>query len=145
IVIGAILSAWIALVLLTNPSGQFPLNDDWSYSRVAQTLVDHGRLRFTAFTSMTLIAQVLWGALFCLPFGFSFLALRLSTLTLAAIGVVASYFLLREIRVNRHVALLGACILALNPFYFSLSVTFMTDVPFCAVSMLSLLFFVRAF
>jgi hypothetical protein len=136
---------WSAVVFLANPSGDFPLNDDWSYSRAVETLVDHHRLQFTDFTSVTLIAQVLWGALFCLPFGFSFLALRLSTLTLGALGIVATYLLLREVRANRQTALLAASVLALNPLYFSLSFTFMTDVPFVAVSMLSLLFFVRAF
>lgn len=137
--------AWSALVFLVNPVGDFPLNDDWSYSRSVETLIDHGRLQFTAFNSMTLIAQVGWGALFCLPFGFSFLSLRLSTLVLGALGIVAAYLLLREVRVNRQTALLGASLVAINPLYFSLSFTFMTDVPFVAVSMLSLLFFVRSF
>ena len=48
-------------------------------------------------------------------------------------------------RANRQTALLAASVVVLNPLYFSLSFTFMTDVPFFAVSMLSLLFFVRAF
>ena len=145
IIIVALIFGWVGLVLLVNPSGDFPLNDDWSYSRAVETLVDHGHLQFTAFTSMNLIAQVLWGALFSLPFGFSFLALRLSTLTLGAVGIVVTYLLLREVRANRRTAFLAASVVALNPLYFSLSFTFMTDVPFFAVSMLSLLFFVRAF
>jgi hypothetical protein len=74
-----------------------------------ETLVDHGHLSFTIWQSMPLIAQVLWGALFTLPFGFSFLALRVSTAVLGAVGIVASYFLLRELR---------ASALALNPLYF---------------------------
>lgn len=139
------LGGWSLLILLTNPSGAFPLNDDWSYSRAVETLVNHGRLQFTDFTSMTLIAQVAWGALFCLPFGFSFLALRLSTLTLGAVGILATYLLVREVRADRRTAALAASIVAFNPLYFSLSFTFMTDVPFLAISMLSLLFFVRSF
>ena len=67
---------WLFMVLLANPVGEFPLNDDWSYSRAVQNLIEHGRLELTGFTSMPLIAQVFWGALFCLPFGFSFTALR---------------------------------------------------------------------
>src|SRR5712692_3184073 len=59
---------WLLMVLLVNPAGEFPLNDDWSYSRAVQSLVEHGRLELTGFTSMPLIAQVLWGALFSLPF-----------------------------------------------------------------------------
>jgi 4-amino-4-deoxy-L-arabinose transferase-like glycosyltransferase len=140
----ALICGWSVLVVLANPSGAFPLNDDWSYSRAVETLVDHGHLSFTVWQSMPLIAQVFWGALFTLPFGFSFLALRVSTAALGALGIVATYFLLRELRASQRIALLGASTLALNPLYFSLSLTFMTDVPFCALSTLSMLFFLRA-
>lgn len=140
----ALICGWSALVVLANPSGAFPLNDDWSYSRAVETLVDHGHLSFTVWQSMPLIAQVFWGALFTLPFGFSFFALRVSTAVLGALGVVATYFLLRELGAGQRIALLGASTLALNPLYFSLSLTFMTDVPFCALSTLSMLFFLRA-
>jgi 4-amino-4-deoxy-L-arabinose transferase-like glycosyltransferase len=140
----ALICGWAVLVVLANPSGAFPLNDDWSYSRAVETLVDHGHLRFTIWQSMPLIAQVLWGALFTLPFGFSFLALRVSTAALGAVGLIATYFLLRELRTSQRVALLGAGTLALSPLYFSLSLSFMTDVPFCALSTLAMLFFLRA-
>jgi hypothetical protein len=72
---------WLLMVLLVNPAGELLLNDDWSSSRTVPSLVEHGRLECTGFTSRPLIAQVLWSALFCLPFGFSSTALRVSTLT----------------------------------------------------------------
>ncbi len=143
--IAIVLCGWFLLVLLANPTGEFPLNDDWSYSKAVENLVNHGRLEFTDFTSMTLVAQVLWGALFSLPFGFSFLALRLSTVVLGAVGVAAAYALLRELGVGRLLSLLGAAVLGLNPLYFSLSLSFMTDVPFTVASLLSILFFTRSF
>ena len=104
----ALVCGWSVLVVLANPSGAFPLNDDWSYSRAVETLVDHGHLSFTVWQSMPLITQVFWGALFTLPFGFSFLALRVSTAALGALGLVATYFLLRELRASQRIALLGA-------------------------------------
>jgi hypothetical protein len=113
--IALLVGAWLALVLLANPTGSFPLNDDWSFSKAVENLVDHGRLAFTGWTSMTLVAQVLWGAAFCLPFGFSFLALRLSTVVLGAIGIVAAYALLRELGTARRIGLLGAAVIGLNP------------------------------
>jgi 4-amino-4-deoxy-L-arabinose transferase-like glycosyltransferase len=140
-----VLCGWLLLVLVANPTGEFPLNDDWSYSKAVENLVEHGRLEFTDFTSMTLVAQVLWGALFSLPFGFSFLALRLSTVVLGAVGVAAAYALLRELGVGRPLSVLGAAVLGLNPLYFSLSLTFMTDVPFTVAALLSILFFTRSF
>lgn len=135
---------WLGMVILVNPVGEFPLNDDWSYARPVQILVEQGRLELSGFTSMPLIAQVLWGALFCLLFGFSFTVLRISTIVLGLIGILATYWLIVEISKNRMMALGGALVVATNPLYLNLSLTFMTDVPFFAFSMLAILFFLRA-
>lgn len=133
---------WVTAVLLVNPIGDFPLNDDWAYASAVRTLVESGELRLSDWTGANLIAQVLWGALFCLPFGFSFTALRLSTLVLGLVGVLATYGLLREVRASPGLALVGALSLAFSPIYFALSFTFMTDVPFAALAMVSSWFLV---
>lgn len=135
---------WITMILLVHPVGEFPLNDDWSYAHSVKWLVEEHRLQFTGWVSMPLVAQVAWGVLFCVPFGFSFTALRVSTLTLGFVGVVATYLILRESQLHRRVALAGALLLAGNPVYFALSNTFMTDVPFLAWLMVSSLLFLRA-
>src|SRR4051794_6120637 len=120
---------WVMAAIVVNPLGNFPLNDDWAYGFAVRTLFEEGDLRFSDWTATNLIAQVLWGTLFCLPTGFSFTALRLSTLVLGLIGVVATYGLLREGRAREDLSLFGALVLAFNPIYFSLSFTFMSDVP----------------
>jgi hypothetical protein len=140
----AVSCIWLLLVILVNPVGEFPLNDDWSYARAVQSLVEHGRLELTGFTSMPLISQVLWGALFCLPFGFSFTALRVSTIMLGLLGILATYGLFEEIKMERPIAFLTTMAVAFNPLYFHLSLTFMTDVPFFTFSMFAFLFFLRA-
>jgi 4-amino-4-deoxy-L-arabinose transferase-like glycosyltransferase len=132
------------MALAVNPVGDFPLNDDWSYGSAVRSLVDEGTFRLPGWVSMPLIVQILWGSLFCLPFGFSFTALRFSTLTMGLVGVLAVYALLREAKAGRKASLLGALLLACNPLYFELSNTFMTDVPFLALATLSLVFFMRA-
>jgi hypothetical protein len=123
---------WLLAVVLVNPSGDFPLNDDWAYATSVRALVEDGEFRLSHWTATNLLVQVLWGAIFCLPFGFSFTALRISTLVLGLAGILACYALLREARAGRKLALLGAWSLAANPIYFSLSFTFMSDVPFAA-------------
>jgi hypothetical protein len=92
---------------------------------------------------MTLVFQVGWGALFATLFGFSHATLRLSTLVLSLAGSIALYFLCRELGVNRERALAGALTLWFNPIVFSLSYTFMTDVPFLALFLFAVLFYVR--
>jgi 4-amino-4-deoxy-L-arabinose transferase-like glycosyltransferase len=131
-------------VFLANPVGEFPLNDDWSYSYAVKSLVEHHHLELSGFTSMPLLAQVFWGALFCLPFGFSFTALRISTIVLGLFGILITYRLWDEITSDHKVALLGAAVVAVNPLYFQLTLTFMTDVPFYTFSMAAFLFLFRA-
>ncbi|MCI0603030.1 glycosyltransferase family 39 protein [bacterium] len=139
----AIVLVWILMELLVNPFGDFPLNDDWAYGRSVQILIEKGDFRLPDWTAANLFSQILWGALFCLPFGFSFTALRFSTLTLGLAGVIATYGLLREVETSPKLSLLGSLVLAFNPIYFELSNTFMNDVPFFAFTSLSFYFLLR--
>ncbi len=123
---------WIVAAVLVNPVAELPLNDDWAYSHVVRTLIEQGRFEFTDWQSMPLLTQVLWGAVFCLPFGFSFTALRVSTLVAAYLGALALFGLLCELGATRRDAFFAAVCLLCSPLYFSLSFTFMTDVPFVA-------------
>jgi hypothetical protein len=86
--LGLLTLVWLVIVFLVNPVGDFPLNDDWAYAKAVQSLL-RGDLQLTDWAPASQIAQIAWGALFCLPFGFSFTALRLSTLVLGWVGVLA--------------------------------------------------------
>jgi len=134
---------WLLMIFLVNPIGNFPLLDDWDYGRAVYSLINEGRIQFSSWPQMTLIVHVFWGYLFCLLFGFSFTVLRFSTLFLGLIGVLATYSLIEESRSSRGFAFLGALLVAINPLYFALSNTFMTDIPFFSFAMLSFLFFSR--
>jgi Dolichyl-phosphate-mannose-protein mannosyltransferase len=137
ICVALLIAVWLLAVFAVDPVGNFALNDDWAYASAVRALVEQRELRLSGWTATNLIAQLLWGALFCLPFGFSFTALRISTLVLALLGVLATYALLREAQAKPATALIGAATLAFGPIYFALSFTFMTDVPFTAAATLS--------
>ena len=140
ILLGAL---WVVMSALVNPVGDFPLNDDWRYALAVKSILETGRFELPYPGAPNVFAQAYWGALFCLPFGFSFTALRFSTLTLGAAGIFALYLLLREIGAGRWIALLGGLTLAVNPLYFALAQTFMTDVPLLALLIAALWLFVR--
>jgi Dolichyl-phosphate-mannose-protein mannosyltransferase len=129
----ALCVVWIVAALLIDPTGDFPLNDDWAYGLPVEVLVRDGTIRFTFWQSMTLITQVFWGALFCLPAGFSYTALRISTLIAGLGGVLGLYALLRHFRASPAIAFVGAALMATNPIYLGLSYSFMTDIPFLAL------------
>src|SRR6266850_6812147 len=87
----AIAFLWSVAVVIVNPIGNFPLNDDWAMATTVKRLVEDGIYRPSGWTGMPLITQTLWGALFCIPFGFSFTALRFSTLAISLTGVFGTY------------------------------------------------------
>lgn len=138
-----ILLIWMGMIVFVNPVGNFPLDDDWAYGWTVKTLLETGEYRLSDWTATNLLPQALWGTLFCLPFGFSFTALRISTLVLGLLGVLASYGLLREVKAHPSLALLGALVVALNPIYFGLSNSFNSDVPSFTFAILSLYWIVR--
>ncbi len=135
---------WITAILITNPLGDFPLNDDFSYGRTVLNLLSLGKLKYDQWLSMTLVTQVLWGAGFCKVFGFSFTILRISTLVLGFGGLAATYLLCREMNQTARFSLLATLAIAFNPLFFNLSFSFMSDVPFFAFGAMCTLNYVRA-
>lgn len=135
---------WFLIEWMIDPVGEFPLNDDWSYIRSLQHLYQDHSFHLEGWTSMPLIGQLVWGLLFCKIFGFSFTALRCSTLVLGLAGIIAAWLLTREFTRDKRLAFLSAAILMLNPLYVNLANTFMTDIPFTSLLLLAILLFVRA-
>jgi hypothetical protein len=138
--------AMVALLMavLLRPFPDTPFIDDWAYSWSVQHLLETGGFLFPEVVLNPIISQVLWGALFCLPFGFSLSALRVSTWVLGVLGLCALYLLVRESGGSRRGALVGAAVLGFYPVFFILAPTYMTDVPFIAGMLWSGFLFVRA-
>ena len=95
-------------------------------------------------TDAAVLAQILWGYLFCLPVGFSFTALRMSTALLGLGAVLSTYALCREAGASHGIAFLCALAVAANPLIFQSSNTFMSDTPFLAFFLMSFLCFAHS-
>jgi hypothetical protein len=141
--VGAIVAFWLGSVIVIDPAGDFPLNDDWAYGLPVKWLVETGRLRFTDWQFMTLVTQVLWGALFASVAGFSFTVLRISTLVIAAVGLVASYLAGREVGLQRSLSTALAALFVVNPVFITVANSFHTDVHFLSLTMLGLFLLLR--
>jgi 4-amino-4-deoxy-L-arabinose transferase-like glycosyltransferase len=143
VAVAAIAIGWAGLVAVTNPIAEVILNDDGAYAYSVKSILQTGTFKLSVWQSANVFAQAYWGALFCLPFGFSYTALRFSTLTIALAGLLALYGLQREAGVDSRLALFGVLTLALNPLFFELSFTFMTDVPFLGFTLVAMYLLVR--
>lgn len=130
-------------MLLIDPRGDFPLNDDWAYARSVYDLFEKGEFILVDWGAMTLVAQVYIGAFFCKIFGLSFTVLRFSTLCSSLIGALAFYGLANELTKERKLAQFSTLLFFFNPMYFNLSYTFMTDVHFLSFLLLAFLFFIK--
>ena len=140
-----LLLVYFAAAILLHLFANVPLHDDWTYAWSVEHFLKTGQLAVLDWSIHYPFAQILWGALFCLPFGFSFSALRVSTVMLAWLGALALYGTLRELGRTRTDSLIATLVLIANPVFFLLSFSFMTDVPFVSVSNIAFFFIVRAF
>lgn len=139
----ALVGAFLATMTVIPIFADVPSTDDWVYSRSVEILINQGRLEILDLTVVTLVFQVVWGAIFSLIFGTSFGSMRLSTVILVAASTPAVYGLCRLLGVNRHRAALGAAVYVFNPLTFALAFTFMSDPQFTALMIISVFWYVR--
>ncbi len=131
-------AAWVVVVVLVDPRADVSILDDWCYAiSVEQLLHGHG-LHVSPWSSTFAATHILWGTLFAWLGGFSFTALRISTLVLWLAGTIGAYGWLRALGCGARAALVGATALFVYPIPFVLAFSFMTDVPFIAVLLLAL-------
>jgi hypothetical protein len=147
IVLAASAAAW-GLLFLAIPAREqnFPLIDDWAYARQFLWFAREHRIHYGNFGLVPELG--LW--LYALPVAWMpdeliHVCLRLSTIALSLVGLVALYDLVR-----RHPGLapvpaaLVVAGLAFNPYFFILQGTFMTDVPTLSFSLIALALYSRA-
>ena len=122
----------------------YPIDDDWSYIKAAETFHTTGEMQFTPWTAMSLIFQVWWGTCFTKLFGYSIEMLRLSTLAISLLGLIFIYLLLRELEYNWQTSFLAVLLILFNPFSFPLNFTFFTDQFFISLLFISIYFYYKA-
>jgi 4-amino-4-deoxy-L-arabinose transferase-like glycosyltransferase len=138
------MAGWFLLVAAAAGWRDVPLIDDWTYAWTVEHLLRTGTFRVLDWSSTSPLSQAVWGAAWSAVLGSSFASLRLSTIALALAGSWALYLTLRELGARSGLALAGSLGLAMNPVFVLLSASFMTDVPFVALTAIALLCYVRA-
>ncbi|HEV3299374.1 MAG TPA: glycosyltransferase family 39 protein [Planctomycetaceae bacterium] len=139
-----VLVLFLAAAAIVNPFREMPYDDDWAFSETVKHFLDTGQYRLNEWLAPNMPFQTMWGALFCLPFGYSFSALRISTIVLSVIGLVAFRALALEHGLSRGAANLLTLCLASSPLVFKLTLTYLSDVPFLAMTVVAVLLYTRA-
>ncbi len=120
------------------PFAEMGYADDWSYVKTAEVFARTGHVVYNGFATPMLGWQIAWGALFIRLFGFSFTAVKLSTLPLALAAIFLFHGVLVRFGVTGRKAMLGTLTLALSPLFMPLAASYMTDVPGLFVILLCL-------
>jgi hypothetical protein len=124
------------------PVGEFPVNDDWAYTKNVWHLAVKHQFVVDEFPAMNLFSQTLYGSAFVSLFGFSFFILRFSVFLLA----VFASFVFKDLANklcgnNKWMSFLATAFLFFNPLFLALSFTFMTDLFFISLIIFSMNFF----
>jgi len=136
---------WIVLFAIFPPAVQdFPLIDDWAFSRGAAVFAAGGGIHYFHWAAMPQLGQWLWAWSFVRSFGDSYAVFRVSTIILSWLGLWAFYDLCARRLGSARSAAVAALGLALCPLFFMLSGTFMTDVPSVAFALIAINFYDRA-
>ncbi len=134
---------WCISIVVVNPVGNFPVIDDELYEPAVRSFLQTGHYS-PPEAAMTFLTNLLWGALFSLPAGVSFTALRMSTLCASLLGLFGVYTLTRDLGQPRWIRWLATLTVAANPAFYALSHTFMTDVLFAVICIWAAVFFARS-
>ncbi len=138
------LGVFLLAVLFVNPLREAALEDDWAYAETVHHLHDTGQFRLNAWLSANMPFQAYWGDLFVRLLGYSYASLRIATLALVAVGLVAFFFLAREHGLPPPLAGLLTLALVGSPIVLYLSFSFMTDVPYLMGLILATFLYTRA-
>ena len=140
-----VVGALLPLVVASHAGAlNIPRSDDWSYLLTLFRWVDHGRLGFNNWVSMTLIGQLVLTVPIVVIFGRSIEAVHIFSALLGAVGLGAVVIVGTMILPARRGAVLVAITIALGPLWAPLAATYMTDVPAFTVQMVSLAFAIAA-
>jgi hypothetical protein len=114
--------------LISHPFVNMGVCDDGPYILMAKTLATTGHVVYNGWANPMLGWQLYIGAAFIKLFGFSFTAVRMSTLLVSLAIVILLHRIFVRTGVTERNATLTTLTLALTPLYLAISVTYMTDI-----------------
>lgn len=135
---------FLAAVAAINPTVEMGVDDDWSYNHIAREFAATGQIQYNGWAAAMIVPQLIWAAGLIKAFGFSFLALRLSTVLVTVLLIPVLYYLGRDSGLEPAFAAFAALLTVLSPLAMPEAVSFMSDMPALFFFMLCLYCGIRA-
>src|SRR6516225_2363749 len=89
------------VILLINPIKEMAVDDDWGYALTVKHLMDTGSYKSIEWASPSMQFSGILGCIVLSPAGIILYSLRISTLELTFLGLIAFYYLAQEHRLDR--------------------------------------------
>ncbi|HBF34404.1 TPA: hypothetical protein DDW35_07550 [Candidatus Sumerlaeota bacterium] len=137
------LLSFFFLVLLVNPLRETSVGDDWTYAHTVKNLLDTGHYKLHEASMANIFFQAYWGAAFCKVLGYSFVSLKISTLTLLFLSLFAFYGLAREHGLDRSAAGLIPLAYLGGPLIPRFAFSFYSEIPFLSCIVIALFLYTR--
>ena len=118
----------VGCTLAAYPFAETGFNDDFSYIYSAKALAETGHIHYVGWASAMLGWQLPLGAAFIKVFGFSFSAVRFSTLLISAMTAFLLHRVFVRFGLREGNAFLAALTVVLSPLFLALAFSFMSDV-----------------
>ncbi len=134
----------IAAMLVADPRGNFPLNDDWAYAHSVRWLLDEHRIRLSDWIAMNLLPQTLLGAATAAIAGYSFTALRHLTQIVSIAVALLAFAWFEAAGMRRRDALVATLVVIAWPGWNVLSNSYMTDLYAMLFALPAAALFLRA-
>jgi hypothetical protein len=134
----------LALALVADPRGEFPVNDDWAYAHSVQWLLGEHRIRLSDWVAMNLLPQTLAGGFVTLVGGFSFERLRHLTQFVSVAVAMLALAWFRVAGLRRTASLVATLTLVAAPCWLPLADSFMTDLYAMLFALPAATLFLRA-
>lgn len=140
-----ILAVNVLVIVVMLPLKPVIAGDDFSIILSVKHLLNTGELFIYSHPTASIIFQVLWGSFFAKLFGFSIPMLHFSVYLFLPFLSIFFYFLCRELKIGQFNSLILALFLISIPWYFRYAFGFRTDLPYTALQMASVYFYVKGF
>ena len=137
---------FLVVELIVNPFGEFPLNDDWAYSKLINNCLIKGEFKYSNWQAIPGLPQFAVGLAIAKVFGFSFTVLRLTTILITLLMIFIFNTCLNENKIKPILKVFILLTFVFNPLIINLSNTFLPDIIqlfFCLLAFKALIRFTK--
>src|SRR3989344_6694704 len=117
--------------------------DDWAYIQSVRHFDKTSIFKTSDWAAPSAITPLFWATLFAKIFGFSIKITHLSVVTLVFISSFFYYSLLKLLRVSEFRSTFFTLVLIFFPWVFQFTYSFLTEVPYLALSVIALYFYTK--